>query len=290
MVKRDRNAHKGNFGKILIFAGSVGMAGAAALCAKASLRSGAGLVRFLLPAFDSPLLQILQTIVPEATCVSYMEGMDFDEYDSIAAGPGLGSETIVRRILGDILAGYSGTLVLDADALNMISASKELALLTANCRARIIMTPHVGEARRLLGNASFDHQNDEGRAAALNMISEKYSALVVLKGSGTLTGYAASAADRFCSCADETSYENGIIMKNTTGGPGMATGGSGDVLTGTIAALSGQGYSPLMAAAIGTWIHGRAGDIAAARLGEISMISSDIAGHLPAAFKTVYPS
>ena len=270
IFRRDRAAHKGDFGKVLVFAGSAGMAGAAILCGRAALRSGSGLVRFLLPTLESPLLQILQTSVPEATCVSYSEGFDFGEYSAIAAGPGLGKETIVRRILADILKRYEGKLVLDADALNMISASAELTELVLSCRAELTMTPHVGEARRLLGGASFDYSTDEGRLAAFRTLAGKYRSVIVLKGAGSLAG----------------TSEHTFI--NTTGNPGMATGGSGDVLTGIIAALDGQGYATDEAAAIGTWIHGTAGDLAAQDKGEIGLISSDIAEYIPAAFKTVY--
>lgn len=270
LIKRDRAAHKGDFGKVLIFAGSVGMAGAAALCGRAALKSGAGLVRFLLPDFDGPLLQILQTTVPEATCVSYSEGMDFNEYSAIAAGPGLGQETVVRRILRDILERYSGKLVLDADALNMIAFSAELNSLARECHADTTMTPHVGEARRLLEGNSFDFTSEEGRLAAFNALCEIYECAAVLKGAGSI-----------CGTMEETYI-------NTTGNPGMATAGSGDVLTGVIAALNGQGYHAALSAAMGAWIHGRAGDLAAEDIGEISLISSDIAAYVPAAFREVY--
>lgn len=270
IIKRDRAAHKGDFGKVLIFAGSAGMAGAAILCGRAALRSGSGLVRFLLPSLDSPLLGILQTAVPEATCIAYSEGCDLGEYSAIAAGPGLGQETIVRQILADILKRYQGRLVLDADALNMISSSAELTELVLKCGAEITLTPHVGEARRLLGGASLDYSSADGRLDAFRTLSEKYRSVIVLKGAGSLAG----------------TPENTFI--NTTGNPGMATGGSGDVLTGIIAALNGQGYTPADSAAIGVWIHGTAGDLAAEDLGEIGLISSDIAAYIPAAFKTVY--
>lgn len=270
IIRRDRAAHKGDFGKVLIFAGSPGMAGAAVLCGRAALKSGAGLVRFLLPSLDSPLLQILQTAVPEATCVAYAEGMDFNEYSAIAAGPGLGQEAIVRQILSDMIERYAGRLILDADALNMISSSADLIKLVLRSSAVITITPHVGEARRLLGGIPFDHHTDYGRVSAFNTLCEKYRTVTVLKGAGTIAG---------------TSDDPYI---NTTGNPGMATGGSGDVLTGVIAALNGQGYSAEMSAVIGVWIHGTAGDLAADALGEMSLISSDIVRFLPAAFKTVY--
>ena len=276
MVRRDRNAHKGVFGRVLIYAGSVGMSGAAVLCGRSALKGGAGLVRFLIPSYESPLYTILQISVPEATCLEYRPGFDFSEYDAIAAGPGLGNDPAAYSILKDILENYDKNLVLDADALNMVCSSQELTALVRSSRARKIMTPHVGEARRLLSNAALKPSpdilwsSDDGRILALKTISDSYYSIVVLKGSGTLVG----------------TGEN--ICRNTTGNPGMATGGSGDVLTGLIAALCGQGYSPIDSAAIGVFAHGLAGDIAAEELGEMGMISSDIAAVLPKALKEIY--
>ena len=270
IVKRARDAHKGNFGKVLVYAGSAGMAGAAILCARAALRSGAGLVRILIPSFEGPLLGIFQCSVPEATCVQYSEGMDFSEYDAIAAGPGLGREDVCRHILSDIISRYQGKLVLDADALNLVSASQSVGNLVKCSEAEIVMTPHVGEARRLLGRNIIDMSCGEGRKSALETIAEMYGAVVVLKGAGTLVG------------------DSSALYINTTGNPGMATGGSGDVLTGVIASLCGQGLNPLEAAACGVWVHGKAGDMAAGDMGEMGLISSDIADYVPKALKSVY--
>lgn len=276
LKKRDRDAHKGNFGKVLVFAGSVGMAGAGILCARAALRSGAGLVRILMDSPDSPLYQIFQTSVPEATCVFYRDiknsenRIDFNEYDSIAAGPGLGKSDSVKQVLEEIICSYNGTLVLDADALNIISADEKLAEAVRVSGAKIIMTPHIGEARRLLGDESVRIKTGEERECAVTKLSRKYSCTAVLKGAGTLI-----AGD----------FQE--IYINTTGNPGMATGGSGDVLAGIIASLAGQKYSPEDAACIGTFIHGLAGDLAAEKLGEVSMLSSDIELFIAEAFKTL---
>ena len=281
IVKRERDAHKGNFGKVLVYAGSPGMAGAAILCARAALKSGAGLVRFLIPCMESPLLNILQCSVPEATCVSYKNGMDFLEYSAVVCGPGLGmtepegslGSVAPEDILKDILQRYSsGKLVLDADALNMIAASGELADLVRKSGADIVITPHVGEARRLLGEGTpgIDWKSDSGREDAAERLFRKYGCVSVLKGAGTLVMY-----------DTET-------LLNTTGNPGMATGGSGDVLSGVIVSLCAQGYTAADAAAMGVWIHGMAGDLAAEELGEMGMISSDIAAYVPAALKLVY--
>jgi len=276
IIPREICAHKGDFGKVLIFAGSPGMAGAAILCAKAALRSGAGLVRFLIPEAEGPLLTILQCSVPEATCVKYDEDMDLSEYDAIAAGPGIGQGTAASYILRDILTRYAGFLVLDADALNLISSSEELHGLVQESQAKIIMTPHPGEARRLLSGDPEADETDwadpDSRLKAFSRLSERYYSVIVLKGSGTLVG----------------TNENTFI--NTTGNPGMATGGSGDVLTGIIASLGAQGYTPLDAACVGVYVHGLAGDMAAESYGQMGMISSDIADQTALAFRKVYPS
>lgn len=265
MIRRKTDAHKGDFGRVLIFAGSVGMAGAAVLCGRAALKAGAGLVSFLLPSLESPIYTILQTAVPEAMCISFDDITDFSKYDTIAAGPGLGKKPETERILRTILETYEGKLVLDADALNMISASAELSALTKGSKAQLVMTPHVGEAQRLVGEGSREEMFAE--------ISRQYSAVVVMKGAGSIVG---TADDAYI---------------NTTGNPGMATGGSGDVLTGMIAALCGQGYSAADAALLGTWLHGKAGDMAAETLSEISVTSSEIVNFfVPAAFKLIYPA
>ena len=254
--KRDANAHKGDFGKVLIFAGSVGMAGAAILCGRAALRSGAGLVRYLLPDAQSPLYPILQTAVPEATCV-FADNVNLSEYTSIAAGPGLGKSEYSKDTLKKILTEYEGTIVLDADALNIIS---ENPMATS---ANVIMTPHIGEARRLLKTDAITD-----REAAVKELSKEYNCVAVLKGAGTLV------------------YKNELYI-NTTGNPGMATGGSGDVLTGLIAGLVSQGYEPEVAARLGVYLHGRAGDLAKEEKSEMGLIASDIAEFLPAAEKEV---
>lgn len=273
LVRRDRDAHKGDFGKVLVFAGSPGMAGAAVLCARGALYGGAGLVRFLVDSYNSPVFMVLQSAVPEATCRIYDSRMDLTEYTAIAIGPGLGKAPEMRNILYDILDRSETTLVIDADGLNLIAADEELAEKTRNYPGSVIMTPHIGEARRLLGRDD-EIKTQEQRIAALRGISEKYNAIVLLKGSETLIGD--------ISHSDE-------IFQNSTGNPGMATGGSGDVLTGVIAALCAQGYSPVDSARIGAFVHGMAGDLAAESYGEISLLSSNITAFIPVALKRYYP-
>ena len=306
LVPRERDAHKGDFGKILIFAGSPGMAGAAVLCGRAALKSGAGLVQYLLPTFESPLLPVLQISVPEATCISagpayqypanaaasgtsMKSGPDLAAYSAVACGSGLGKSMESLKILHKIIDGCTSVLVADADALNLIAENADLAeKFTASPAAKII-TPHIGEAKRLL------HTDDpisgpESRCEAVKALTETYRCIAVLKGAGTLvaapqTGAAAGTGAETCTAT----ADNGIFL-NTTGNPGMATAGSGDSLAGIIASLAGQGYAPLDAARMGVFLHGKAGDLAAAELGEAGMTASDIVRYIPYAFKLYAPA
>lgn len=265
--KRKADAHKGDFGRVLLFAGSEGMAGAAVLAGRAAVRSGAGLVRFLLPSFQDRIYPILQISVPEATCVTEAALEDINEYQAIAAGSGLGQDPVRRRLLFRIISEYKGKLILDADALNMISREEIPKELVLNSEADILFTPHIGEAQRLLGKKA-PIRTEEERLKAARKIAETYRCGVLLKGPGTLIYFP----------SEETA-------KNTTGCPGMAAGGSGDVLSGIIAAFAGQGLSLPKAAACGAYIHGKAGELAAERLGEVCMSSTDIIRFLPEAWK-----
>lgn len=268
IYKRKADAHKGDFGKVLIYAGSPGMAGAALLCGTAALRTGSGLVRFLMTPERKEIVPILQTGLCEATCID-ADLADFADYEAIAIGCGLGESDEAAAMTAKILSSYSGVLVLDADALNLIAHREKLSCLLPSCRASVILTPHVGEAKRLL------HTEDAiktlaQRQEAVCALAEKYHCIAILKGAGTLI------------------TDTKEIYENTTGNPGMATGGSGDVLTGVIASLAGQGYQPLDAARMGVFIHGKAGDLAAQELGEMSVIARDIIRKVPGALKQYY--
>ena len=246
--------HKGDCGRVLVVAGSHGMAGAAVLCAKGALRGGAGLVRVSVP---EELFPILQTAVPEATCVSRdLSADDLKEYQAVVIGPGLGSDDGNRELIETILKSTCPTIVMDADALNTV-VKKCLfeKLLTAS--GRLIITPHPGEAARLLACTRDTISND--RPAAALRLAEKTGAVTVLKGQGTVVA-----------------GPDGELRINTTGNPGMATGGSGDVLAGIIGALAGQGLSCFAAAAAGVYVHGLAGDLAADIVGEFGLISGDL--------------
>lgn len=267
---RKPDAHKGDFGKILIFAGSCGMAGAAVLAGKAAARSGAGLVRFLIPSFSDPIYPILQTAVPVATCIVPEMISDLNEYDAVAAGSGLGSSAERIDLLQWIVERYKGKLLLDADALNAVSSGAIISDQISRTSAQLVMTPHIGEARRLLGE-DLPIRTEEERTEAVRTLANKYGSTVLLKGFGTLI------------CSPEMQ-----LIKNTTGNPGMATGGSGDVLSGIITAFAGQGLTPFYAAGCGAYIHGLAGDVAAAKLGEVCMNADDLIEFLPEAWKSAF--
>lgn len=275
LKRRKRDAHKGDFGKVLVYAGSEGMAGAAILCGTAALRTGSGLVRYMITDSRKSIEPILQSTVYEATCTYYNpEAEDatklFAESDAIICGCGLGVTEEATMILEQLLLSYNKTLVLDADALNIISKSRKMRSMVKKSPASIIITPHVGEAFRLLGR-EFNNTSDE-RQLAVSELSRKFNCICVLKGDGTLTA----------------SHKGDTIYKNPSGNPGMATAGSGDVLAGIIASLAGQGYSPFDAARMGVFFHGKAGDLAARDLGEMSVMARDIIAKLPEVIKSYY--
>lgn len=254
--KRDKELHKGDCGKVLVIAGSKGMAGAAILSARGALRSGAGLVRVSIP---EELFPILQVGVPEATCVSRsLPPERLDEYQAIVIGPGLGDDLSNVPLIHTVLKSNCPAMVLDADGLNLLAGNQALKDAAKHAGERLILTPHPGEAARLLGCSCAEINGN--RVGSVCSMTEQFGAVTVLKGAGTLVA-----------------TPNGKTYINTTGNPGMATGGSGDVLSGIIGALAGQGCSCLAAAACGVYIHGLAGDIASKALGEYGMIASDIA-------------
>lgn len=264
--RRKRNIHKGDCGRILLIAGSLGMAGAAVLCGRGALRSGAGLVRI---ATLEEIFSIIQVGVPEATCVSRKSlNLDKMNYDCISAGPGLGEELEDADLIRKILQEYEGTFVLDADGLNQI-AKNNMQEELKNSLCKVIITPHIGEAARLL---SIDITNAKtmDRQELSTRLVEKTNAIVVLKGEGTIVA-----------------TPEGNSYTNTTGNPGMATGGAGDVLTGIITSLSGQGLLPEDAAKAGVYLHGLAGDLGAQRFGEYGLIAGDIAEMTALAIKKI---
>ena len=268
--RRNREIHKGSCGRILIAAGSVGMAGAAVLAARGALRSGTGLVQLHVPAEIFP---IVQTGVLEATCLTdSLDNIDLSRYNAAAAGPGLGDSRESVEKVRILLDSFDGPLVLDADGLN-IAASEDFFDLMRARGGRLIITPHMGEARRLMAK---DFSEKMTRRELAEALAEKTGAVTVLKGAGTVVA-----------AAGEKTYTN------TTGNPGMATAGSGDVLTGIITSLCGQRHSdgrpiePLEAALAGVYIHGLAGDLGAEEKGEYGLIAGDIAEYTALAVKKI---
>jgi NAD(P)H-hydrate epimerase len=271
---RPTDGHKGTFGKVCIVAGSFGMSGAAALAGRAALRAGAGLVRI---ATARSALPIVAAIEPSYTTVPLAEdnsgricakalGAILDaaaENDVVAFGPGLGTSGGLRSILERLLAREGLPLVIDGDGLNNLA---RIVGWPSKAKARVVLTPHPGEMKRLWSGLFREPLSSDRQEQAARMARETRS-VVLLKGAETVV----------------TDGER--LYTNTTGNPGMATAGSGDVLTGVVAALLGQGLSGLDAAILGVYIHGLAGDIAANRLGPISVIATDIVDALPSAFK-----
>lgn len=265
---RPIDAHKGTAGLVLIVAGSRGMAGAAALAGNAALRSGAGLVKIatanaaldtvagLAPCCTtSPLPDDGASVSREAAPIvlKLAEG-----WQAIGMGPGMGQTEGVSGVVLAILAHTTIPVVLDADGLNVLG--KHAQSVFRDRRAPLIVTPHPGEAARLLGATAKEIQADR-EAAATRLAA--LGAVAVLKGAGTIV------------CDGERMYVN------TTGNPGMATAGAGDVLTGLVAALVAAGMAPFDAAVLGVWAHGRAGDMAAERWGILGLTALDILSCVP---------
>lgn len=262
--QRTRFSHKGTYGHALLIAGSKGKTGAAILSAHATLRSGAGLVTVHLP---EDATTPMQTALPEAM-ISYDRSKeafshlpDVSPYSAIAIGPGLGQRPETATALKLLIQESRVPLLFDADAINIISENKTwLSFLPPGC----IFTPHLKEFERLTGATTDGFE----RLKMQQEFSVRYKCYVILKGAFT-----------------SISTPEGITYFNPTGNPGMATGGSGDVLTGIILGLLTQHYTPLDAALLGVYLHGSAGDIAAGNLGVDTLIASDIIENLGNAFK-----
>ena len=260
---RAKFSHKGTYGNGLLISGSYGMMGAAILASGAAIRSGIGLVTAHVPRYG---YAILQGAVPEALIsidssdIIFSEYPPLDKYNAVAVGPGLGQKENSQRALKKLLTEVKVPLVIDADGLNIISQNQDwIDLIPENS----IITPHPKEFERLFGKYD-DHFS---RNNAQMELSVKHKLYIVLKGAHTAI-----------SCPD------GACYFNTTGNPGMATGGSGDVLTGIILSLLSQGYPQKEAALTGVYIHGLAGDIAASQTGQQALIASDIINSIGKAF------
>jgi NAD(P)H-hydrate epimerase len=272
LPERPSDGHKGTFGKVLIVGGSRGFSGAPALSAKAALRSGAGLVRVAAPASIQPIVAALDPCYTTVELPEDRQGQisesaipqilkQADENDVIAFGPGVGTGRGAEHVLLTLLAINDLPLVIDADGLNVLAALKGPGNWLRHKRASVILTPHPGEMKRLWGGL-FRESLPSDRIEQAVRLAQHADCIVVLKGAGTVV------TDGRC------------VYVNTTGNPGMATAGAGDVLTGVIAALWGQGLAPLDAAVLGVYAHGLAGDRAAEAFGQIGLIATDIIDNL----------
>ena len=262
------DSHKGDYGRILIVAGSQGYTGAPSLAAMGALRCGAGLVTMLVPkcvypvvagkmdvAMVKPVASLYGKIAPWSLPAIKKE---LNKVDVMVIGPGLGQSYGVRKAVHWLLKNYVGPVVLDADGINALSGHMDIL---RGRTASTILTPHPGEFQRIEGSLS------EDRVQSAVTFAKDFGCILVLKGNRTVI------------------TDGNQIYCNPTGNPGMAVGGSGDVLSGVIAALVGQGLSPLDAAACGAWIHGAAGDICAQEIGQYGMLPTDMLMVLPRLLK-----
>ncbi|MCL6580227.1 MAG: NAD(P)H-hydrate dehydratase [Firmicutes bacterium] len=278
LPERPVAGHKGTFGHVLVVAGSPGFTGAAVLAGLGALRAGAGLVTVACPEGCRATVAASR---PELLTVGLPEGPDGrlaaeagaaalrrPGFSAVVAGPGLGATPDVRRAVLDLLAGAAGRLpvVLDADALNALALEgpEGVAAALRCAEVSVVLTPHPGEMARLLGSTVTAVQAD--RLGVALEAARSWRAVVVLKGAGTVV----AAPD-------------GRLWLNATGGPALATGGTGDVLAGAIGGLAAQGLGPLEAALVGVCLHGLAGDAAAVEVGSRGLLASDVAERLPLA-------
>lgn len=266
--KRSKFSHKGTFGHALLIAGSYGKMGAAVLASKACLRSGVGLLTSHIPKLG---YSIIQTAVPEAmTSIDQHDSMftefpDLKTFSALGVGPGLNVNSNSRRALCELLENSKVPLVIDADALNILSENK---LWLEKLPENSILTPHPGEFKRLAG----DTDNSFQRLQHQIEFSKKHKVILIVKGAFT-----------------SITTPSGKVYFNSTGNPGMATAGSGDVLTGIILGLAAQGISSELAVVAGVYIHGLAGDLAVKEKSEISLVAGDIIEFLADAFLTINP-
>jgi NAD(P)H-hydrate epimerase len=277
LKERPAEGHKGTFGRVAVVAGSTGMTGAACLAAMAALRSGAGLVTLGIPASLNDILEnkltevMTRPLQDHGTGCLQEEALDdvldlVRDADVLAIGPGLGKSGAVVEVLRNILGRIDISIVLDADGLNHIS--RDISLLSKHA-GPVVITPHPGEMARLTGLSVA--QIVESPVEVAQRFSQETGVVVLLKGATTVV------------C-----HPDGRVYFNTTGNSGMATAGSGDVLTGIIAGFIAQGYEPFDAAVLGAFVHGYAGDLAADAHGQAGMVAGDILEAVPLALKKMY--
>lgn len=273
LPRRPLDGHKGTFGRVLVVAGSRGMSGAAVLSGSAALKGGAGLVRVACPAEVQSIVAAGNPCYTTAGIPHHADGTYSETSiaavneltaasDVVTIGPGLGNRPDVAMLVSSVLGELGAKpVVVDADGLNALSP------LTEAVNGPAVFTPHPGEFARLTGKTTAEVQAN--RVPLAVEFASRFRVVLLLKGPRTIV------------------TDGSRIYHNTTGNPGMATGGTGDVLTGVIAALIGQGLSPFDAATLGAWVHGHAGDLAAADLTQVCLTAADILAYLPRAFREV---
>ena len=274
---RPVDGHKGTFGRVLVIAGCRGMTGAAVLCGSAALRGGAGLVQVAVPNEVLPIVAAgnpcyLTTPFSQdlrgrfaAAAVDDLVDVAAAWADVVAVGPGIGLSEAMPFLIAALFERANKPLVVDADGLNALAR-----LPAESWRNRphpAVLTPHPGEFARLCDQTA-DAVRDRREELAVRYAADQ-QVILVLKGHRTIV------------------TDGQRVYRNETGNPGMATGGTGDVLTGLIAALIGQKLDPFAAAVLGVWVHGRSGDLAAAEVGQTALIATDLLAHLPAALREV---
>ena len=277
LLRNKKDAYKNQFGHVLVLAGSESMLGAAALTGLAAMRSGAGLTTIGVPQSLNLILQkkisnvimtwpLPETLEKSFSLKAYKEvEKTFLKYDAYAIGPGIGKNNETSRFVLNMIERCPRPLVIDADALNILAANKETLRKAKGPR---ILTPHPGEMARLTGFTKI--YIEENRKTVAKNFAKQFGVYILLKGNETVV-------------ADPL----GKVFINRVGNAGMATAGSGDVLTGIIAAFLAQGLNPFEAAQWGAHVHGLAGDIAAGQKSKISLIASDIIEYLPLVFKKI---
>lgn len=271
---RSPETHKGAVGPVFVVAGSVGLTGAAALCSFGALRTGAGLVTLGIPkslndVMEIKLTEVMTLPLPETKERSLSVGAlpqllsVLEHVTAVAIGPGLSQQPETKQLVRQLLPRVTKPCVVDADGLNAIAEEPQVL---KRLSLPIILTPHPGEMARLIRQSAQDVQRDRERTA--KEFAAHYQVVLVLKGHQTVVA-----------------NFDGELYVNETGNPGMASGGMGDILTGMIAGLLGQGLSVFDAARLGVYLHGLAGDLAAAKQGQVGLIASDLLDTIPLAIR-----
>ncbi|MEE8638020.1 MAG: NAD(P)H-hydrate dehydratase [Candidatus Margulisiibacteriota bacterium] len=263
LPRRKPATHKGDYGRVLIVAGSPGMTGAAVLAARGALRSGAGLTYLAVPR---NLVNFVDSMTPEVITLPF-EKIKNIKADAIAIGPGLGVTEQTKKLLSSLVLRPT-PLVIDADALNVIS--KDLNILKkAKAKAKVIITPHPGEMSRLIKRSVEYVQKN--RVSVAKEVAQRLRCMVVLKGYKTVMA-----------------HPSGRSFTNPTGNPGMASGGVGDVLTGMLAGFLAQGIAAWEASVLAVYLHGLAGDLAAKEKNQHGVIASDLVEKIPYAIRKIH--